>query len=103
MANTSSKPTSASPTGDEPIDKIQRGNYKFSVAGAGTWIGLRALDPFIQCQLLFRGHGDGLVSRIGIATASSVMSTTPVQMMEKFLYSSGGGVRYFALLSAPRQ
>lgn len=78
MSNTSPSKSSSTPNGTgEPIDKIQRGNYSFSVAGTLTWIGLRVLDPFIQYQLLARGHGDALLSRVGITTANSVLANSP--------------------------
>ncbi|KAJ9267096.1 hypothetical protein DTO212C5_6161 [Paecilomyces variotii] len=77
MANTSpSKSSAAANVGNdgEPVDKIQRGNYKFSTAGTATWIGLRVLDPFIQYNLLFRGAGDNILTRIGVTTTSSVLA-----------------------------
>lgn len=51
-----------------PRDLIKRGVYKSSPLGTATFVGLRALDPFLQYQILARGLGTGLLSKLGLAT-----------------------------------
>jgi protein-S-isoprenylcysteine O-methyltransferase Ste14 len=52
----------------DPRDLISRGVYKSNPLGTATFIGLRALDPLLQYEILARGLGAGLLSAVGLAT-----------------------------------
>ncbi|KAJ9144487.1 hypothetical protein NKR23_g5956 [Pleurostoma richardsiae] len=65
MASVSNRNSAPQGEGKAPVDKIQRGNYTSSTAGTATWIGLRALDPILQYQLLANGWGPALLDKIG--------------------------------------
>jgi len=64
-----SKPSSG-PSGSSggPKDIIQRGKYTSNPLGSATFIGLRALDPFLQFQLLARPWGTTLLSKLHISS-----------------------------------
>ncbi|KAK5654515.1 hypothetical protein OQA88_7144 [Cercophora sp. LCS_1] len=49
-------------------DLIKRGVYASNPLGTTTFVGLRALDPILQYQLLARGWGESFLSRIGISS-----------------------------------
>jgi protein-S-isoprenylcysteine O-methyltransferase Ste14 len=59
-------------TGAKPIAKsdglINRGTYRFNIAGATTFIGLRAADPFLQYQILANGWGTSFLAKLGLST-----------------------------------
>lgn len=50
-------------------DRINRGNYRQSLGGNLVWVGYRAIDPFFQYQLLAKGWGTALLSRLGMGIA----------------------------------
>lgn len=45
--------------------RIERGDKSRNVAGTATFIGLRALDPLLQYQILGNGLANGLVTTLG--------------------------------------
>ncbi|KAK4999696.1 hypothetical protein LTR60_007560, partial [Cryomyces antarcticus] len=46
-------------------DRIQRGVYRPSPLGTGLFLGLRALDPFFQYQILAHGVGSSIIHKLG--------------------------------------
>ncbi|KAH8801357.1 hypothetical protein F5884DRAFT_806361 [Xylogone sp. PMI_703] len=63
------------------VDRVQRGNYTLSRAGTVTWIGLRAVDPVIQYQLLFRGWGQVLLSQVGVPSIALNASSSALRFL----------------------
>ncbi|KAK0636477.1 hypothetical protein B0T17DRAFT_485335 [Bombardia bombarda] len=63
-------------------DLIQRGVYKSNPAGTATFVGLRALDPLLQYQILARGWGSSLVTKLGGTTIPLYASGTSSMMHE---------------------
>jgi protein-S-isoprenylcysteine O-methyltransferase Ste14 len=47
---------------------LRRGVYKSNFLGTATFIGLRALDPFLQYQILANGLGTSIISKLGLST-----------------------------------
>ena len=70
---------SSAPSGDAAPSKggeaiqhkdeiVHRGVYRTDLLGTATFIGLRALDPLLQYQILARGLGSSLLSKLGLTT-----------------------------------
>lgn len=51
----------------KPFDLISRGVYRSNPLGTATFIGLRALDPLLQYEILAKGLGEGILSAVGLA------------------------------------
>ncbi|KAB5572307.1 hypothetical protein GE09DRAFT_663572 [Coniochaeta sp. 2T2.1] len=49
---------------------IQRGSYAFNPLGIATFVGLRAIDPFLQFQILT--HSTALVTKLGLRALPSL-------------------------------
>jgi len=49
-----------------PKDIIQRGVKKTNVLGSSIFVGLRALDPFLQYGILTHNIGSGLLAKVGL-------------------------------------
>ncbi|KAK3318865.1 hypothetical protein B0H66DRAFT_582357 [Apodospora peruviana] len=76
-SSASSRETSSSPE-KKPLaakDLINRGVYKSNPLGTSTFVGLRALDPLLQFQLLRHGYGEALLSSLNITPLSRIEST----------------------------
>jgi len=71
---------SAKPKPDHK-DIINRGTYGSNLAGTATFVGLRALDPLLQYQILAHGWGESLLHKLGKATIPLYIAGTPVSSM----------------------
>jgi len=66
-SSSSTSSTSTSKKEKKPIDIISRGVYKSNPLGTATFIGLRALDPIIQFNLLSSsGWGEKILSKLNL-------------------------------------
>lgn len=66
--------------------RIERGDKSRNFAGTATFIGLRALDPLLQYQILGNGLADGLVTTLGgsiIAQGPKLSPETGVAYIDK--------------------
>lgn len=59
---------SSDPPARKANDIIARGVKKPNLAGTATMIGLRALDPLLQHQILSKGLGTSLLAKLGLST-----------------------------------
>lgn len=59
---------SSDPPARKANDIIARGVKKPNLAGTATLIGLRALDPLLQYEILAKGLGSSLLAKLGLST-----------------------------------
>ncbi|OQO13960.1 hypothetical protein B0A48_00835 [Cryoendolithus antarcticus] len=77
-------------------DMIPRGVKKPNNIGTATFVGARALDPFLQYSILGQGLGNGLISRLG----GEVLPQGPALITNSFLDSAIGLSPYRTILFA---
>lgn len=74
------------PPSKPPKDLVARGVKGPSPLGTTTFIGLRALDPVIQYQLLAHGLGASFLANFGIATiplSAAVITRTGIKLIDR--------------------
>lgn len=67
-------------------DLIHRGVKQPSPAGTATFVGLRALDPFLQHQLLAQGLGASFLAKLGLTTiplSAAVVTRTGIKLIDR--------------------
>ncbi|KAJ0167725.1 hypothetical protein CTA2_698 [Colletotrichum tanaceti] len=67
------------------FDLIKRGVKKPNVPGSLTFIGLRALDPFLQYQLVAGGLGASILGKVGVSSIPlniATLSTTSISLLD---------------------
>lgn len=82
MAGKSSSP----PPYNKSRDLIRRGVKQPSPLGTASFVGLRALDPLLQYQILAHGLGTGFLSRLGLSTvhlSTAVITRTGIKLIDQ--------------------
>ncbi|KAK2613601.1 hypothetical protein N8I77_000505 [Diaporthe amygdali] len=67
-------------------DLVARGVKRPSPLGTATFIGLRALDPFLQYRILAHGLGTGFLAKIGLSTiplSATVITRTGFKIIDQ--------------------
>lgn len=67
-------------------DIIARGVKQSNVAGTTTFIGLRALDPVLQYEILCHGLGSSFLAKIGLSTiplSAAVVTRTGIKLIDR--------------------
>lgn len=67
-------------------DIIARGVKQPSAVGTATFIGLRALDPVVQYQILCHGLGSSFLAKLGLSTiplSAAVVTRTGVKLIDQ--------------------
>lgn len=82
MAGKSSSP----PPYNKNKDLIRRGVKQPSPLGTASFVGLRALDPLLQYQILAHGLGTGFLARLGLSTvhlSTAVITRTGIKLIDQ--------------------
>lgn len=82
MAGKSSSP----PPSQQTHDLIHRGVKQPSPLGTAAFVGLRALDPLLQYEILAHGLGTGFLARLGLSTvhlSTTVLTRTGIKLIDQ--------------------
>lgn len=74
------------PPSRNPNDLIARGIKRPSPVGTATFVGLRALDPVLQYQILAHGLGAGFLAKLGLTTiplSAAVVTRTGIKLIDR--------------------
>ncbi|KAF3768066.1 hypothetical protein M406DRAFT_345766 [Cryphonectria parasitica EP155] len=80
------KTSSPPPSRPRTIEIVTRGVKKPSPIATTTLIGLRALDPFLQYQILAHGLGAGILARLGLSTiplSATIITGTGIRLIDR--------------------
>ena len=77
-------------------DNIKRGAKERNHLGTACFVGSRALDPFLQYNILAKGYGSSLIERLG----GEVLSQGPALVTNTFLDTALGLSPYRSILFA---
>lgn len=79
-------PGKSAPSHKSNGDIIARGVKQSNVVGTTTFIGLRALDPVLQYQILCHGLGSSFLAKLGLSTiplSAAVVTRTGIKLIDQ--------------------
>lgn len=86
MSRKNGSPTPHTPPHKPSTDVILRGVKGSSPVGTTAFLGLRALDPLLQYQILAHGLGASFLARLGLSTvplSAAVITRTGIKLIDQ--------------------